>query len=72
MYEIKYFSSKTEIPVEFLISGSKLFYSVIADGKKEFLKKLYFVLIRGILPIVLVAYGVLLTRMRLKIYLKTL
>ena len=48
--------------------GSKLFHSITADGKKEFLKKLCFVLIRGILPTVLVAYGVLLTRMRLKRY----
>ena len=36
--------------------------------KKEFLKKLCFVLIRGILPTVLVTYGVLLTGMKLKRY----
>ena len=41
---------------------------IIADGKKEFLKKLCFVLITGILPTVLEAYDVLLTGMRLKRY----
>ena len=62
------FSLKTEILLEFLRLGSKLFHSIMADGKKEFLKKLCFVLLRGILPTVLVAYGVLLTGMRLKRY----
>ena len=64
--KLSIFSLKTEILLEFLRLGSKLFHSIIADGKKEFLKKLCFVLIRGILPTVLVAYGVLLTGMRLK------
>ena len=80
LYEIKYFflkdwnilrvskigvfSLKTEIFLEFLRLGSKLFDSIIADRKKEFLKKLCFVLIRGILPTVLVAYGVLLKGIR--------
>ena len=58
------FSLKTEILSEFLRLGSKLLYSIIADGKKEFLKKLRFVLIRGILPSVQVAHGVHLTGMR--------
>ena len=66
--KLSIFSLKTEILLEFLRLGSKLFHSIIADGKKEFLKKLCFVLIRGILPTVLVACGVLLTRMRLKRY----
>ena len=66
--KLSIFSLKTEILLEFLRLGSKLFHSIIADGKKEFLKKLCFALIRGILPTVLVAYGVLLTGMRLKRY----
>ena len=66
--KLSIFSLKTEILLEFLRLGSKLFYSIIADGKKEFLKKLCFVLIREILLTVLVAYGVLVTGMRLKRY----
>ena len=58
------FPLKTEILLVFLRLGSKLFHLTIADGKKEFLKKLYFVIIRGILPSVLVAHGVHLTEMR--------
>ena len=57
-------SLKTKILLEFLRLGSKLFHSIVADGNKEFLKKLCFVLIRGILPSILVAYGVHLTGMR--------
>ena len=66
--KLSIFSLKTEILSEFLRLRSKLFYSIIADGKKEFLKKLCFVLIREILLTVLVAYGVLLAGMRLKRY----
>ena len=66
--KLSIFSLKTEILLEFLRLGSMLFHSIIVDGKKGFLKKLCFVLIRGILPTVLVAYGVLLTRMRFKRY----
>ena len=62
--KLSIFSFKTEILLEFLRLGSKLFHSIIADGKKEFLKKSCFALIRGILPTVLVAYGVLLAGMR--------
>ena len=47
--------------LEVLRLGCKLFHSIIAGGKKEFLKKLCFFLIRRILPTVLLAYGVLLT-----------
>ena len=61
---VSIFSLKTEILFEFLRLGSKLFYSIITDGKKELLKKLCFVPIRAILPSVLVACGVDLTRMR--------
>ena len=56
LYETKFFSLNTEILLEFLRLESKLFhngrwhYSITADGKKEFLKNLCFVLIRGILP----------------------
>ena len=67
-YEIKYFSLKTEIFLEFLILGSKLFHSIIAVGKKEFSKKLCFVLRRGTLPLVLVAYGMILIGMRFWVF----
>ena len=66
--KLSIFSLKTEILLEFLRLGSKLFHSIIADGKKELLKKLCFVLIRGILISVLVAYDVHLTGMRWKRY----
>ena len=58
--KLSIFSLKTEILLEFLRLGSKLFHSIIADRKKKFLKKLFFFLIRGILSTVLVAYRVLL------------
>ena len=66
--KLSIFSLKTEILLEFLRLGSKLFHSIIADGKKGVLKKLYFVLIRGILLSVLVAYDAHLTGMRRKRY----
>ena len=56
--KLNIFSLKAEILLQFLRLGSKLFHSIIADEKKEFSKKLYFVLIRGILLSVLVAYDV--------------
>ena len=59
--KLSIFSLKTETLLEFPRLGPKLFHSIIADGKKYFLKKLCLVLIRGILPTVLVAYCVLLT-----------
>ena len=62
--KLSIFSLKTEILLEFLRLRSKLFHSRIADGKKEFWKKLYYVIIKGILPSVLVAYGVHFTGMR--------
>ena len=64
--KLSIFSLKTEILLEFLRLGYKLLHSIIADGKKEFLKKLCFVLIRGILILVLVTYDVHLTRIRWK------
>ena len=66
--KLSIFSLKTEILLEFLRLGSKLFHSIITDGKKEFLKKLCFVVIKRILLSVLVAYGVHLTGMRWKRY----
>ena len=42
--KLSIFSLKTETLLEFLKLGSKLFHSIIADGKNEFLKNLYFVL----------------------------
>ena len=66
--KLSIFSLKTEILLKFLRLGSKLFHSIIADAKKELLKKLCFALIRGILLSVLVAYDVHLTGMRWKRY----
>ena len=66
--KLSIFYLKTEILLEFLRLGSKLFHSVTADGKKELFKTLCFVLIRGKLPTVLVTCGVLLTGIRLKRY----
>ena len=62
--KLSIFSLKTEILLEFLRLVSKLFHSIITDGKKEYLKKLSFVLIRGILLSVLVAYDIHLIGMR--------
>ena len=64
--KLSIFSLKTEILLEFLRLESKLFHSMITDGKKGFWKKLCFVLMRGILPSVLVVYGGHLTEMRCK------
>ena len=67
--KLSIFSLKIEILLGFLRLGSKLFHSIIADEKKkEFLKNLCFILIRGILSTVLIAYGILLTGVRLKRY----
>ena len=66
LYEIKYFFLKDWFEILRLVST--LFNSIIADEKKEFLKSLCFVLIREVLPTVLVAYGALLTEIRLKRY----
>ena len=62
--KLSIFFLKTEILLEFQRLRSKLFHSILADGKKESLKNLCFVLIRGLLPSVLVRYGVHLTGMR--------
>ena len=52
----------------FLRPGCSLFYSMIADGKNEFLKKLWFALRRGIFSAFLVGYNVGLTGIKLKKY----
>ena len=59
--KLSVFSLKPKILLEFLRLGSKLFHSIITNEKKEFLKKLCFVLMRGILLSVLVAFGVHIT-----------
>ena len=51
----------------FLRPGSNLLY-LILDGKNEFLKKLQFVLRRGIFNAFLVKYSVRLTGIKLKRY----
>ena len=66
--KLSIFPLKTEILFEFLRLESKLFHSIKADGKKQFLKKLCFVLIRGMMLSVLVAFDVYLTGMRWKRY----
>ena len=58
---------KTEKLSGFLIWGSRLFHSVIVDGKKELLK--IFVLTRGILCIFRVVYNKRLVRIKLNRYL---
>ena len=52
----------------FLRPGSNLFYSMIVDGKNEFLKELWFVLRRGMFSAFLVGYNVRLTGIKLKRY----
>ena len=52
----------------FLRPGSSSFYSMIVDGKNEFLKKLWFALRRGMFSAFLVGYNVGLTEIKLKIY----
>ena len=45
--KLSIFSLKTEILLEFLRLGSKLFHSIIADGKKEFFEKVMLCLSKG-------------------------
>ena len=52
----------------FLRPGSSLFHSIIVDGKNKFLKKLWFVLRRGMFSAFLVGYNVGLTGIKLKRY----
>ena len=46
--------------------GSNLFYSLIVDGKNEFLQKLWFALKRGMFNAFLVEHNVRLTGITLK------
>ena len=50
---------KAEKVLEFLIFKSKLFHWMTVDGKKEFIKRIYLPLKRGILSLVLVLYALL-------------
>ena len=50
---------KVEKVLEFLIFKSNLFHSMTVHGKKEFMKKLYLPLKKGILSLVLVLYALL-------------
>ena len=52
----------------FLRPGSNLFHSMIVDGKNEFLKKLWFVLRRGMFSTFLVGYNISLIGINLKRY----
>ena len=52
----------------FLRPGSNLFYSMIVDGKNEFLKKLLFVLRTGLFSAFLVGCNVGLTGIKQKMY----
>ena len=52
----------------FLKPGYNLFHSMIVNGKNEFLKKLWFVLRRGMFSEFLVGCNVRLTRIKLKRY----
>ena len=59
-------------PSDILRAGSKLFQSMAVGGKSQFLKKMKFVLIRGMLSMFLVKYWCLFLRVKLKIYWKCL
>ena len=52
----------------FLRPGSNLFHSIIVNGKNKFLKKLWFVLRKGMFSVFLVEYNVRLTGIKLKRY----
>ena len=67
-YELKDISLKKRQLSAFLRPGSNLFHLMIVDGKNEFLKKLWFVLRRGMFSAVLVGYNVRLTGIILKRY----
>ena len=67
--KLSIFSLKIEILLGFLSLGSKLFHSIIADEKKQrIFEKCMLYLNKGILSTVLIAYGILLTGVRLKRY----
>ena len=53
---------------EFRGVGSKLFYSIIVEGKKEFLKKLCLILKQGMLSTFLIAYAWVFSGISLKRY----
>ena len=53
---------------EFRRVGSKLFHSMIVEGKKEFLKKLCLILKQGMLSTFLVAYTWVFSGISLKRY----
>ena len=60
---------KTEKLSNFLRWGSRLFHSIMVDGRKEFLKKLRFLLRRGMLCIFRVEYNECLVGIKLNRYL---
>ena len=56
-YDLNILLLKTKKFSDFLRWGSRLFHSIMVDGKKEFLKNLCFVLTRGILCIFRIDYN---------------
>ena len=66
-YELKNVAFKKRKVFRFLRAGSKLFHSIIVDGKKEFLEKLCFVL-RRVSCIFRVEYNESLTGVKLNRY----
>ena len=62
-YELKDISLQKR---QILRPGSNLFYSLIVDGKNEFLQKLWFALKRGMFNAFLVEHNVRLTGITLK------
>ena len=54
--------------LEFRSVGSKLFHSMIVEGKKEFLKKLCLILKQGMLSTFVVAYALVFSGISLKRY----
>ena len=67
--KLKILLLKTENFSDFLRQGSKLFHSIMVDRKKEFLKKLCFVLRKGMLCIFRVEYNERLVGIKLNRYL---
>ena len=59
---------KTTKHFEFRSVGSKLFQSMIVEGKKEFLKRLCLILKQGMLSTFLVAYAYVFSGISLKRY----
>ena len=68
-YGLKNIAFKNRKVSDFLRGGSRLFDSIMVDGKKEFLKKMCFVLTMGMLCIFRAEYNERLVGIKLNRYL---